>query len=254
MPLPTWLRSFAKQLDNPKRRKDQLLRPRSCLRLELMEERLAPTITPVPNFAGNAVVFNGASTDNLHLKVAGGLLEWSADGVNFNSDVDPSKPGAQTFTVNSASQITSNLFGTLFIQGMTGGAGTYTATSSNIEIDNSISTEGSNLAFAATGTGANIAVAPASTPVVISTRDYCCWRRSGDSSVDRQFRRLVDDGHEYHLGDGDQLRCPLQPGNQPLYSWLDHPWRASRRWHWHRPRLQLSASSAHTHVHGYDYP
>src|SRR3984957_14792164 len=171
MPLPSWLRPFAKQLDNPKRRKVLSRRPRSSLRLEHLEGRLAPTITPVPNFAGNAVVFNGAPTDTLHLKVVGGLLEWSPDGVNFTSNVDPNPPGVQAFTVNSASQITSNLFGTLFIQGMTGGAGTYTAASSNIEIDNSISTEGSNLAFVASGTGENIAVAPATSSVVISTRD-----------------------------------------------------------------------------------
>ena len=171
MPLPLWLRSFAKQLDNPKRQKVGSHRPRHSLRLELMEERLAPTITPAPNFAGNAVVFNGAPTDTLHLEVVGGLLKWSSDGVNFNSDLDPGTPGVQAFTVNSASQITSNLFGTLFIQGMTGGAGTYTASSSNIEIDNSIFAEGSNLAFVASGTGENIVVAPASTPVVISTRD-----------------------------------------------------------------------------------
>src|SRR5580698_7781816 len=126
MPLPSWLRPFAKQLDNPKRRKVPSRRPFLRLGLETLEGRIAPTITPVPDFAGNAVVFNGAPTDTLHLEVVGGLLEWSPDGVHFTSNVDPNPPGVETFTVNSASQITSNLFGTLYIQEMTGGAGTYT--------------------------------------------------------------------------------------------------------------------------------
>ncbi|HEV8062517.1 MAG TPA: hypothetical protein VGP68_21740, partial [Gemmataceae bacterium] len=135
--------------------------------MELLEDRLAPSITPVPDFAHNAVAFDGAPTDNLYLKVVSGILEFSSDGVNYSADMDPVAAGVQMFTVNSTSAITTDVGGTTHIEGMTGGAGTYTAIS-DIEVDATVLTGGSNLAFVA---GGNIAVAPAAPDVLISTRD-----------------------------------------------------------------------------------
>ncbi len=150
MPLPLWFRSLARRQDSSNRKMPLRKNQFGHLHMELLEDRLAPSITPVPDFAHNAVAFDGAPTDTLYLKIVGGLLEWSPDGVNFTSNVDPNPPGVESFTVNSASQITSNLFSTLYIEGMTGGAGTYTATNGNIQIDQSIFTEGSNLSFVST--------------------------------------------------------------------------------------------------------
>jgi hypothetical protein len=167
-----WLQSASRILNRAeKTKKDREgkrpVRPlRHGLSVEQLEERVVPTITPVPDFAHNAVAFDGSAGDNLHLRVVGGQLQYSPDGVTFSADIDPTQAGIQTFTVNNASVISTDVGGTTFIDGMTLGAGTYSATS-DIEIDSSIATEGNNLTFVS---GGNISVAKTAASI-ISTRE-----------------------------------------------------------------------------------
>ena len=168
MPLSPWFRTLVLRRQSASEKKLLSRKPFRLLQMEILEDRLAPTITPVPDFPNNAVAFNGDASDNLHLRVVGGQLQFSPDGVVFSADMDPSTAGIQTFTVTSASKISTNVGGTTFIDGMTNGAGTYTAVS-DIDIESNIQTQGSDLAFAATD--GDIEVAQAAPSVLISTRD-----------------------------------------------------------------------------------
>src|SRR3954462_11179820 len=74
---------------------------RHGLVVEQLEERAVPSITPVPDIVNNKVTFNGSSSDNLHLRVLNGVLQFSPDGNNFSSDLDLGTPGVQSLTVTS---------------------------------------------------------------------------------------------------------------------------------------------------------
>src|ERR1700733_10609128 len=84
-------------------------RPSRPLSVERLESRVLLDVTPMLSTGG--VTFTGGSTDNLYLKTANGVLEWSTDGTNFSSNLAPSGASPQTLTLAGNTTVTVNIGG-----------------------------------------------------------------------------------------------------------------------------------------------